>query len=407
MLEMLLSGGKSAGQYFPDSGPGVKKLQAGNKSYGYFGEVSEDDMMVNAEFARLLNLTSAQNRTVGVITNTWFKFVINEKFLFFPKIPLAGDIPIADLYALKAVFDADETYKPTTILDSGKPMYTQNRFVANGKDLFKLRLMDAVPSAFQANGNFKPIVTSEVAMLLMALYKSNTNAVWYPDTLGIAKYTPVQMYLPVGVNVSQQGWVKETHITALAYPYVFDVYSASAGNYSNPTFHWRPVLELVPKSAIAALVIEPEALSISNKDLPTQVTLSGMARPDLFPLTSFTNIVETRPVAMSGAGNTGFQLQPYQAYSAAYDAGIYPIITALQSDDIYKLYDTVGLVPQREGFNLPTVVATDDSVFTLYDASGYPSNIYNGNIALPTDDVAYSLYDVYGRSPTNGYLTAA
>lgn len=300
MLEIMLAGGKT-GKYFPKSGPGSKSLQVGDKTYGYFGTVTEAEMGVNDEFKRLLDTTNASVRTVGVMTNVWFKFVINERFLFFPKLPLAGKMLIKDLYAIKAVFDTKETYRPTTDYTTGLPLYAQTLHITNGVDMFMVRLMDSLPGGFQGTsttGNLD-LVNGEVWKLIAALSKVAPSN----NTLGIKQYDQGSFAtLYDGVTYYGQ-FVKEFYGATLPTTGNFLHSVANDGRtvYAGATYEaaWRPVLEYIPDDERAGMVFELDRFSVGNEGLPNSSSPSGTVVQEMWSLTNFNSVTESFPLSLT------------------------------------------------------------------------------------------------------------
>jgi hypothetical protein len=360
MLEILLSGGKT-GRYFPNSGPGTKVLQAGDKNYGFFGTVTEEEMMVNDEFTRLLNDTNAQVRSIGNLKNIWFKFIVNERVLFIPQKPLAGKIPLGDLYAMRAVFDTDEQYKPVTDPFTGQPLYSQTRHVSNGTDLFKLRLMDAIPTDYKpaTNANWSYAQhPGEAWKLLNSLIK---NTVGPPDTLGIKTYdlTPfIQLHDGQSYNGHH---IKEFFPGATPGATNTFLHLASGGTTVSATLYyesaWRPVLELVPPISQTDMVYLPENLAIQNQDLPSQTITSGEVIVDLMKLTGFTNETDAEQVVLTGTAPAAYRLAPMG-----------------------------GALVTEEGNTAPPILnSTDDVTMSLYDMSSASSTEYGGYGEFSTD----------------------
>lgn len=349
MLEIILAGGKS-GRYFPDSGPGSKLLIAGTKEYGYFGEVTETEMGLNNEFNRLLDQTGATERTIGVVTNTWFKFVLKGKFLFFPKFPLAGVMPLKDLYAMRAIIDADDQLKYPTDITTSQPVYQQNLHIANPtNELFKVRTFDQFPDVAQSpnvTNYVTPAATSEIAMLFMALHIGSP----HPDTLKIKKYAWTD-FANVGAN--SYGHFYTQDIGPNSNPLQSSHISQYLQTYwvaANSSYAWRPVLQYIPVDQKAGLLLGPDNLNVSNEGMPAQVAVTGTATSELSALTFFSNVVETQAVAPSG-----------------------------QADQFYAIAPTGGFAT-TENDTPGTVSATTDSEQYLYQMDGGVSDEYSGYV---------------------------
>lgn len=336
MLEILLSGRKLA-PAVSAYGPGPSTLLSGDTVYGYFGTVTEAEMGLNAEFKWLLyNSTTAESITVDAIVNTWFKFIINGRILFFPKLPLAAKITSADLYAVKAVFDAKETYKPTTQFPTGAAMYTQSLHVKNSKShLFLVRLMDGIPDAFQ-NGSttaFTPSTASEVSRTIGALI-TRTGA---PDALGIRTFAWTDFnYQEGGTNYSET-FVKEQATSGSTYEFSYNVNSNQL-TWGSGTRAWRPMLEYIPADEQASLVFDLERFSITNVNMPQQTVATTEVTTELAALTNFANEVESEAVSPTAEFDAVYVPSLLGGFAVDNDFSNY----AFSEDEDYALIDIAG-----------------------------------------------------------------
>lgn len=83
MQELLLSTGSKAA-YYPDSGPGSKKLLNGTTALGYFGVVTSSDLFTPAEMTVFANFTLGTAVT-GITNLEWLKFFWGGRILYVPK----------------------------------------------------------------------------------------------------------------------------------------------------------------------------------------------------------------------------------------------------------------------------------------------------------------------------------
>lgn len=299
MLETILSSG-SAGRNFPKSGPGPKALKAGTNAFGYFGEVSDLEMGLVSEFRDLLDATTATNNTPGIVTNVWFKFIIDNKVLFFPKTPISAQMLLAELYTMRAVYDVDETYKPVNNPITGVALYTQTCHIQNpGSDLFKVLLMDALPAAavFPNTSTVAVDATSELGKLFDEICNNGR-----PGTLNIKAYSPAQMTAMPGSFTANSVFVKEHHVAGAT------VYSGNHYLGLNQTLvsgvanrqSWRPILRFVPDADKVSLLFPAEKFSIQTEGIPEPVVSFGTVAIQLYTPTALANEVLAGSASSSG-----------------------------------------------------------------------------------------------------------
>lgn len=94
MLECMLAGGGDA-KLVTWSGPGNKKLIAGNKEAGYFGTVTVGELFSFNEINALVTSTTKQSNSLAY----WHKFIINNSRVFYiPNTWALGKIGWKDIY---------------------------------------------------------------------------------------------------------------------------------------------------------------------------------------------------------------------------------------------------------------------------------------------------------------------
>lgn len=373
MLEITLARRQtSAPQVY---GPGPQTLLRGDTTYGYFGEVTEAEMGLNAEFKWILSNTEAELVTVDFVTNTWFKFIINGRILFFPKLPLAGKITSAELYAMKAVFSAKEAYKPTTQFPTGAAMYTQSLHVRNTQHLFLVRLMDGLPDAFQSTFTTAttPAATSEVARTIGALV-TRTGA---PDPLGIRSFDWRAFSYTEAGQYYYKGYVKEAGTSGgTTYEYAYGADTDQLVWEGTPKA-WRPMLELIPADEQADLVFEAERFSIINEGLPQQAVLAPELTNELSVLTHFTNEVEAKAVVLAG-----------------------------ESDAVYGLSLLGGVTTADNDFS--NYLSSGESDYSLIEISVTSTSDMDGHLSSTSEDI-YTPTDMVGIGDPSidGYISTS
>lgn len=107
MLELLVAGGGKP--FYPNSGPGPKSLVAGNEQAGYFGTLTQTQLLTATEIFNLLGLPA-----VGPTTDPsliWCKFFYKGKIVYIPTRPINDgslqQFSWEDLYQLGLVYGVD------------------------------------------------------------------------------------------------------------------------------------------------------------------------------------------------------------------------------------------------------------------------------------------------------------
>jgi hypothetical protein len=103
MLEMMLAKTAPGASFFPDSGPGTKTLQYGNRTLGYFGEVSGAELFFGWEIGQAVGLQVGGDY-VTYSGSQWFKFFRNNKVIYISRQQLKLNISWTDLYNAGLVY---------------------------------------------------------------------------------------------------------------------------------------------------------------------------------------------------------------------------------------------------------------------------------------------------------------
>lgn len=149
MLELMLAGNNVT--IIPESGPGNKKLVAGDRTDGWFGLVSPEEMPSTATIATLsgLSITLPQVATVPL---NWLKAVLDGKFVFYPTTPF-NNLTLTAIYNAGVVYGTDDNGINVPAGSSPTNQFKVLTFTdKNSKTwCFKLRLINSVnPNNFTA-----------------------------------------------------------------------------------------------------------------------------------------------------------------------------------------------------------------------------------------------------------------
>lgn len=139
MLELMLAGNNVT--IVPGSGPGNKKLLAGDKTNGWFGVQMATDLPAASVIASAVGLTATlpQNTTYPL---RWMKAVLDGKFIFFPTAPF-NNYTLTQLYNAGAVFgmDSNGLVTPTGLTPTNQLKIVTFKDLT-GKDwAFRIRLI--------------------------------------------------------------------------------------------------------------------------------------------------------------------------------------------------------------------------------------------------------------------------
>lgn len=107
MLELMVTGSGSA--YYPDSGPGPKRLSAGDESLGYFGRVPQSELITASSLFQLM--TPVTGKLTANDSMVWLKFFYNGKVVYYPSQDFLTGINWLALYEKGVTYgDRNELY---------------------------------------------------------------------------------------------------------------------------------------------------------------------------------------------------------------------------------------------------------------------------------------------------------
>lgn len=140
MLELMLAGNNVT--IIPESGPGNKKLVAGNRTDGWFGLIPPEEMPSTATIATLsgLSITLPQAATVPL---NWLKAVLDGKFVFYPTTPF-NNLTLTAIYNAGVVYGTDDNGLNVPTGSSPTNQFKVLTFTDKGGKTwcFKLRLIN-------------------------------------------------------------------------------------------------------------------------------------------------------------------------------------------------------------------------------------------------------------------------
>ena len=105
MIEALLSSGQKEGASYPNSGPGIKTLAFGDETLGYFGEVSQEELVSVFDLRQQLSFWEGEESTGAI---AWIKMFLDGTVIYFPKYPTVYNVGWNALYNAGLVYGTDD-----------------------------------------------------------------------------------------------------------------------------------------------------------------------------------------------------------------------------------------------------------------------------------------------------------
>lgn len=305
MLEMLLN--SSSNNYYPNSGPGSKKLLVGDKNLGFFGLVTEEEMSGISdtlfEFAKAAAPTKLPSRYKIA---RWSKMFFREKVYFFPEKPIAYGFSTYDIIQAKMFRGDDKTFAITFSAAPGTSPVQDLRVVINeGAKKWKL-IPRLLRSDRTSNSEMANELGSETNLLLNTVHGVRSNAFTnHPSFRAITFIADEGPYLNTGqppyiTSDLSVDYVTSAGTNQLNVPFAVlanpngtleNLYYRTSAEGTSLAIYWRPVLVLegaaddgysylLPISSVAATAnidMLPQAISY--------LTASGLSRLVLDPPT--------------------------------------------------------------------------------------------------------------------------
>lgn len=280
---------------FPESGPGPKTMLIGSLTEGYFGKVTNAEMMSQGEF--YLNYFADKDTGVAIPNNDsamhWFKFALDGKFVFVPSHNLVTNVTWDQLSALGAA-EGDAAHP--FLLEKGEETY-----------FFQLRLPKLSATFGIAPGRDDP--TGDNNRLFNKVHRYS---------YGTGEWGAIAT---MDLGAAFLWWNKRSDVTTSEQRYATQFNTVSVNSVlAAALIGWRPMFTLVDGKLVRYPVynitgvptgrIKAPVLTIDrNPDplLPKRVTnvqgslLRSFSKPRLWPLeaayvTAVKNIVARRAV---------------------------------------------------------------------------------------------------------------
>lgn len=300
MLEALLAAGGGGG-YYPNSGPGSKRLLVGDEQLGYFGTVSEE-LLNNPNDIIADSLSRSSGKTVyATFNNTlWNKFFFQGKVLYLPVKPIAYGFSYHDIAKAgmllgtdgDAVWSAYASYPSYTVKQNFRIFAKDN---GNTKSL-KVRAIANTPRGSGASVS----ATSEAFLLLNTHFGTVANEVSKYAGFQKAIYPPTEALQQICGTVDLAGnqaygccWTHILRSTPTNLAYQINAAVESQVNY------FRPVLELETELDVTFKYVYPvgDVVGGSTTNLHYQ------------PVAVEANL-DLQQIAFESVGATGLAHQP-------------------------------------------------------------------------------------------------
>lgn len=244
MIEALMAGG-SGGGYYPNSGPGPKKLLVGDEQLGYFGTVSEDLLNNPADIiVEALARSSSKTTYTGFNNTLWNKFFFQGKVVYLPIKPIAYGFSYHDIAKAGMLLGTDMNAVWSAYASYPSYSVKQNfRIIANDNGAprsLKVRAIQNTPW-----GSVSVNATSEAFLLLNTHYGTALNEVSKFGSFQKAIVPPSEPLLQICAVVDANGG----HLNGSSWTYILRSTPTGLVTYINATVesitnYFRPVLEL-------------------------------------------------------------------------------------------------------------------------------------------------------------------
>lgn len=274
MLELMLAGNNVT--IIPGSGPGNKKLLAGDKTNGWFGMIDPGELPLPQPMLNDAGGGIASMPAASTVPLRWLKAVIDGKFIFVANTPFNTGA-LLDIYNRGQIFGTDDN----GISPPSNRYNDQNQLrIVTGVDragktwAFRLRVLSA-SSNDNPTAGVLPSSTELANSESFKLYSHIVRGVTATDGKRWDELTPnVDIYNAwfVSRTVAGTKYVSRTPVGASNY--------AQLNDNTNTSYYWFPVLEVIDPDV--DLIPPVEITAESNKLSGTGPVVSSNA-PSMIP----------------------------------------------------------------------------------------------------------------------------
>lgn len=300
MLECMLAGGGDA-KLVSWSGPGNKKLIAGNKEAGYFGTVTVGELFSLNEINAMVTSTTKQSNSLAY----WHKFILNNSRVFYiPNTWTLGKIGWKDIYNSGLIYGKRGGGR--TPLPAGVTTVEQFNPIIKGENVQGKVTYWPLVVRTPAGTDVDPYYSMADLSDELKAYKKITDGTWAttlpPTGLSLMTERDGQGAVSYRRNLSQ--------LNNLMSSYAMDtIGSETIGVSSAQSYAWTPIVELVRDPNVA---LDPYMVGVDVK---------GAAITAPVVDTTFTGTVVFSPANISGT--VGKPIRPVELVTV----GLNPIVS--------------------------------------------------------------------------------
>lgn len=323
MLEMMIGGGGGGLNYHPYSGPGNKRMLAGNEVSGWFGVVETNQLPTLPQIAAQFNLTYAPYTGSGTIAPYWLKARLKNKYVFVPNAAWSTQLSFQSLYNAGLIYGVDGTPPvPSGLTAVNQLSYFEWKDPTGKTWLFKVRVLES-STVHQATATTdvtnQSVLDSENAILYSHISAGGTPAdfVQWDNLNGTDNPYKVQSFWFWSTTYIQGGKVMAAYNATTT--------SIATGWYGpTETFTWMPVLEVMdPNDGILfALGVKlttpngtPTAVSFTQTDTLSLTAAANISMKSMSSIPVATDFVRTDGLVRSNS--IRFSGQPATAVAPA------------------------------------------------------------------------------------------
>lgn len=373
MLEMMLSGGGDP-NLVSWSGPGNKKLIAGNKEAGYFGTVTPGELFSMGEISAMV--TSATKLTYAL--SLWHKFILNNSTVFYiPSSYVLGRVTWKDLYNSGLIY--------------GKKGYGRSPLPSGMKEVEQFNLQ-VKPEFTKGKMTYWPLVVrtpygtdtdpyADMSILSaeLALFDKVVHGPWANN--GVASSFSLMLERSSNATVAYR-----RNLSTLNAPmggYGMEVIGSEGMGSSAPAnYAWTPVVELVRDPNI---VLGPYAVTTAAEGVLINTPVPSFG-PVGVPVKNVTNVAITTGKSIKPPGVVVENAEPIivgQAVGAAQT-----LVVSITTDQLIKAVgnitadSTAQAKPYLSASNAPVVLTAntpdlDPRISLSFEKTGLISPVFN------------------------------